>query len=163
MLDSRTFSSGHIIFMYNTIDTGEKRFIFGVSRRSELTAIGGRSEYGETLMSTLIREYAEEAHESIVSISKLVSLIENARRDISGSTVSVFIDLGEFDFERARCRFRAHTNFLSRRITPISRRELIDLVSAGIQDVSDSVRGISNTLTIRAATSAAIRIFLGFN
>ena len=104
MLESREFADAHIVFLH------DQHIIFGVQQDGELSAFGGRSEQNETLFFTLLREYVEESHESIITAAQLSPLLSispflHYRKRGGKYSCTLFVQLPKFDFEAARAEF----------------------------------------------------------
>lgn len=130
MFESRNFSDAHIFFQY------EDNIIMGLNRRNELSAFGGRNDYNETLMATLVREYVEESHESIVSVTCLVDLLKEKskyfidRRKDGRLSFSVLIRLKSFNYYNAATTFHKYVTCESK-----AHCEILDLVVVPIKDI----------------------------
>jgi hypothetical protein len=135
MFESRNFSDAHMFFQY------EDNLIMGINRRGELSAFGGRSEHNETLMATLIREYIEESHESIVTITNLVDLLKKNnkcfidRRHDGKLSYSVLVHLDSFDYKNAAMLFHKYITCESK-----VHCEIVDLIMLPIKDVNSIMR-----------------------
>lgn len=142
MFESREFSDGHVIFTY------KYSVIFGVDQRGELSAFGGRSDHGETLMSTLIREYVEESHECITSITTLVQLLNNSKnysikkRRNNKFSFTAILPLDKLDFDAAREVF--HTQAAHTTARPHS--ELKDIVIISLQSLMEALQTNSRSV-----------------
>lgn len=114
----------------------------GVTPRGELSAFGGRREDSETLLATLVREYVEESHEVLISISEFIRAVpESSVRFVRPSRNGNFsftcvVRLEELDFAAARARFQAL--FAASRKHAF--REMVDIVQVDVAAVRRAVR-----------------------